>query len=162
MSRIFFALCCLPAFLFACSAKKEEKSKILVEQVNDYPAIVLTFHNGQQVSAKQMKGKNVFIFFQPDCDHCQEEAMEISQRLQEFKDYTLYFISSSSMEQMTAFAKNFNLDGRENVKFAWTSTEGVLTHYGAIQTPSIYIYSNGQLKQSFNGQTNVENILSAL
>jgi hypothetical protein len=66
------------------------------------------------------------------------------------------------MEQITAFAKNFDLDNKPRVKFAWTSTEGVLTYYGPIETPSIYIYLDGKLRQKFNGQTEIDTILSAL
>ena len=66
------------------------------------------------------------------------------------------------MEQITDFAKSFKLDEKENVRFAWTTSEGVLTYYGPIPTPSVYIYANGRLKQSFNGQTDIENILNAL
>lgn len=131
-------------------------------QANEYPDLVLTFSNGEKLSAKTLKGNNVIILFQPDCEHCQNEAVQIEQRLEEFKNYTLYFISSSPIEQINAFAKNFGLDDKKNVRFAWTANEGVLTYYGAIPTPSIYIYSKGELRTSFNGQTEVENILKAL
>lgn len=149
--------------LSGCSAKKEEsKGAVTPVLVNEYPDLILTLNNGKKLSTKTLKGNNVFILFQPDCDHCQNEAVEIEQRLEDFRDYTLYFISSSPMEQITAFAKNFKLDNKDNVKFAWTTNEGVLTYYGAIPTPSIYVYSQGKLRTSFNGQTDVENILKAL
>ena len=146
----------------ACSLKTDEKKEPTTAQPNEYPDIVLTLQNGEKISAKQLEGNNLFVLFQPECDHCQEEAIEIEQHLQEFKDYTLYFISSAPMEQITAFARNFGLADKERVKFASTTTEGVLTYYGPIQTPSIYIYRNGKLRQSFNGQTEIDNILSAL
>ena len=161
-NKIICGFLVLPFIVLACSPKKEEKSKSEGQQVNEYPDLVLTFENGQQLSAKRLRGNNVFVLFQPDCDHCQQEAIHIEQHLEEFKDYNLYFISSSSMQQIIAFAENFNLKNKKNVKFTWTSTEGVLNHYGAIQTPSVYIYSDGRLKHSFNGQTDIESILSAL
>jgi len=148
--------------VISCNSKKEEASKIQVHQVNEYPPLELAFKNGEQLSTKTLQGKNVFILFQPDCDHCQIEAVQVEQHLEEFKDYTLYFISSSPMDQIMAFAKNFKLDAKKNVRFAWTSSEGVLKYYGAIPTPSVYIYSNGVLKQSFNGQTEIESIVKAL
>ena len=151
----------------ACSTeKKEETNKPATSEVgtqsNEYPDLSLKLTSGQEVSTKELKGNNVFVLFQPDCDHCQEEAVFIEQRLADFKDYTLYFISSASIDQIRSFAETFRLHNKDNVKFAWTATEGVLNHYGAIRTPSVYIYSNGKLKGSFNGQTNVENIINAL
>lgn len=151
----------------SCSAKKEEKAKSPKAEtpqspVNEYPDLVLTLLNGDQLSTKTFQGKNIFVLFQPDCDHCQHEAMEIEQRLDAFKDYTLYFISSSPMPQISKFAADYKLENKKNVQFAWTSTEGVLNYYGSIQTPSVYIYSAGRLVRSFNGQTGIENILNSL
>ena len=162
MSKVIYGFLFIHLIVFACSSKTEERSDVETPQANDYPDLVLKFQNGEEVSTKRLEGKNVFVLFQPDCDHCQQEAINIEQHLKEFKDYTLYFISSSSMDQITAFAQNFKLDKRDNVKFAWTTTEGVLNHYGPIQTPSVYIYSSGKLKQSFNGQTEIDTILRAL
>jgi len=131
-------------------------------QVNEYPPITLKLSDGDQVAARDLRGNNVFVLFQPDCSHCQDEAAQVEQRLEEFKDYTLYFISSAPMSEIEAFAKTYKLQGKQQVKFAWTSTEDVLSHYGAIRTPSVYIYSNGSLKGSFNGQTDIQNIINAL
>jgi len=162
MSRVILIVLAFQFAVVACSRKSEPKVEASVQTVNEYPPITLRLAEGKDVAAKGLRGNNMFVLFQPDCDHCQEEAIQIQQRLQEFKDYTLYFISSAPMENITAFARNFDLDNVEKVKFAWTSTEGVLTYYGPIQTPSIYIYSDGRLKQSFNGQTSVDKILEAL
>lgn len=162
MPKISFALLLLVITVVACSVKQEKQQKASASTVNEYPNLSLTLANGDQVSTRNLQGKNIFVLFQPECDHCQEEAVEIEQRLEEFKDYTLYFISSSAMDQITAFARNFNLDNRDNVTFAWTSTEGVLNHYGPIPTPSVYIYSDGKLMHSFKGQTDIEKIVAAL
>lgn len=162
MVKMIYAFLVLPVMLCACSLKTEEKKEVKAVQANEYPEILLTLENGEKLSAKQLKGKNVFVLFQPDCDHCQEEAIQIGQRLEEFKGYTLYFISSAPMQEITAFAKNFGLDNKPQVKLAWTNTEGVLTYYGPIQTPSIYVYRDGKLRQKFNGQTEIDTILKAL
>lgn len=155
------------AVLLSCTSGKNEKNKDEVSApetatVNEYPPLTLSLVNGEQVAARELQGKNVFFLFQPDCSHCQEEAAQVAQRLDDFNNYSLYFISSAPIEQISAFAQTYKLADKENVKFAWASTEGVLAHYGAIRTPSVYIYSNGALKKSFNGQTDIENILNAL
>lgn len=162
MVKIFFGILVLQMALVACSTKKEEKHVPPKRAVNEYPDLVLTFQKGEQISTKNLQGKNVFFLFQPECDHCQEEAREIEQRLDGFKDYTLYFISSSPMPQIMKFAEDYKLVNKQNVKFAWTPTEGVINVYGPIQTPSVYIYSEGKLVKAFNGQTNIENILNSL
>jgi thioredoxin-related protein len=163
MSKIILVLLLFSVAIVACSQKKEQKVEAPSAKVqNEYPPIILKFDDAKELSAKNLEGNNVFILFQPDCDHCQHEAVMIEQRLEDFKDYHLYFISSAPMENIVAFGKNFHLFDKEKVKFAWTSTEGVLTYYGSIPTPSIYVYSHGKLKQTFNGQTDIENIIRAL
>lgn len=166
MSKIMVFLLIVNLVSLACSSKKDEKQpspeSTEVAAINEYPDIVLKLAGGNEVRTKSLRGNNIFILFQPDCDHCQEEAIQVEQRLDDFREYTLYFISSAPMEHINGFAQNFNLHDKENVRFAWTTTEGVLNHYGPIPTPSVYIYSNGRLKQSFQGQTDIENILSAL
>lgn len=164
VSLFLFLLC---AGVSACSSEKKEQTNEpatteVGTQANEYPDLLLKLTSGQDVSTKELKGNNLFVLFQPDCDHCQEEAVFIEQRLEDFKDYTLYFISSAPIDQIKSFAETFRLHNKDNVKFAWTATEGVLNHYGAIRTPSVYIYSNGKLKGSFNGQTDVGNIIKAL
>lgn len=166
MTRIILSFLTFTLAFLSCSSRHDDKStsteSTAVATVNEYPDIVLVLADGKELRTKSLTGNNIFVLFQPDCDHCQEEAIQIEQRLEHFKAYNLYFISSAPMEQIKDFGENFNLHDKENVRFAWTTTEGVLTHYGPIPTPSVYIYSNGRLKQSFQGQTDIENILSAL
>lgn len=164
---LFIAIVCA---VISCDNKNEQTNngrdtgaETSAKQQNEYPDLTLRLVNsGEEVSARSLQGNNLFFLFQPDCDHCQEEAAQVEQRLKDFKDYTLYFISSAPVEQIEAFANTYKLSDKENVKFAWTSTEGVLNYYGAIRTPSVYIYSDGKLKGSFNGQTDIQNILNAL
>lgn len=151
----------LPVGFLSCTSKKEEK-QAAPTAVNEYPPLSLKLSDGTQLPARDLKGDNIFVLFQPDCSHCQEEAVHIEQRLTDFRDYTLYFISSAPMDQITGFAREYGLDGKPNVRFAWTAPEGVLTYYGPIPTPSVYIYRDGKLRQSFNGQTEIDNILKAL
>lgn len=164
MMKVFYLLVVLQLSIMACSGKKEDKphADTSASVINEYPDLTLTTEDGKRVATRNLQGKNMFIFFQPGCDHCQEEAMEIQQRLDSFKAYTLYFISSGPMPEIIKFAHDYELHNRQNVKFAFTSTEGVLNHYGPIQTPSVYIYSNGKLLKSFNGQTEINNIINSL
>lgn len=164
MYKIFF-LMLLATAANSCSKEQKENSEStapVAQTVNEYPDIILTLADGGESRAKDLKGNNVFVLFQPDCNHCQEEAIQIEQRLEAFKNYTLYFISSAPLDQINAFARDFKLNEKANVRFAWSSTQGVLDFYGPIQTPSVYIYSQGKLKRSFNGQTDIESILNAL
>jgi peroxiredoxin len=130
---------------------------------NDLPDMQITLLNGNVVDLKTLKSKTVVVLFQPDCDHCQHEAEEIKTNLDRFKNQTLYFVSSSPVDQIAKFSKDYKLSDQSNIYFGSTTVQKILDTFGPIAAPSIYIYSEtGQLVQKFNGQTPVGEIVQYL
>lgn len=154
----------LIVFLSACTRieKKEQKEEVN-EVVNDYPNLTIQLTDGSVINGKSLSGELLFILFQPDCDHCQHEAQEIEENIAAFRDHTLYFISSSPIEEIKKFATEYKLAGIPNVRFGWTTTQSIINNFGPIQTPSVYIYSaQGKLIKHFNGQVAIGEILRYL
>jgi hypothetical protein len=144
------------------AAKNGEAVETSANTKNDLPFIPVTLTDGKIVNVKDFKGKNVLILFQPDCDHCQHEAVDIEKQLSAFKNYKLYFVSAAPMPEIDKFAVTYKLKDKENVFFGNTAAENVLNNYGPIPAPSIYIYNDQTLKQSFEGQTEVGRIIQSL
>ena len=129
-------------------------------KVNDQPDMIITLTDNSTHNIKDLTGKNVLVFFQPDCDHCQREATDIQKNLEAFKACTIYFITGAPMEEINEFSNKFNLSGHVNVRFAFTPATNILKHYGAIDAPSIYIYSEEhKLVKKFNGEIPVDDVL---
>lgn len=149
--------------IMGCSGKQESETRQKPLASNEFPQMQIELLNGNSLSAKSIEGKTVLILFQPDCDHCQHEAEQIENNLSVFRDYTLYFVSSSPVHELEKFANDYKLRGIPNVLFGQTTTESILNSFGPIQTPSIYIYSGeGKLVKHFNGQTEVGEIIKYL
>jgi peroxiredoxin len=155
--------------LSACVKKEKpveevvEKEKAPTVIKNERPVMTFTLTDGGQVDAHELDDKMVLVLFQPDCDHCQMEAKQIKNRLEAFKDYELYFISSHPMALIQEFAKDYQLVNIPNVHFGYTSVQSVWNNYGGISAPSIYIYSKeGRLVESFEGQVDVEVVIKYL
>lgn len=126
----------------------------------DLPNMQLAKTDGSRETAKNIQGKAMLVLFQPDCDHCQREAVQIREHLEAFQGYTLYFISDAPPAQLAQFAQEYKLGNQPNIHFAQTSIESILQHFGPIDTPSVFIYSDkGMLKKSFIGETPIEQIL---
>ena len=166
---IFFLLV---AGTWSCSRSGEDSGQTQSETAsaaavtktttNELPELPLTKINRSQLSARDIKGKTILIYFDPDCDHCQEEAKMMQANMDAFKDYALYFISSAPMAKMQQFAWEYKLNG-PNVNLAYATNGDILRTFGPVQTPSIYIYSEtGKLVKAFNGQTPMEKILPLL
>ena len=144
------------------AAKNGEAEQTSASAKNDLPFIPITLVDGTVVNVKDFTGKNILILFQPDCDHCQHEAEDIEKQLTAFKDYKMYFVSAAPMPEIEKFAATYKLKGKENIHFGNTAAENVLNNFGPIPAPSIYIYNDQTLKQSFEGQTDVGLIIGAL
>lgn len=155
---------------FACSEKSKNEGAVVEQKSlapapvrNERPVMTFTLTTGEQIDAHGIDQQAVFIFFQPDCDHCQQEATQIRNRLEAFNDYQLYFISSHPMSVIEKFSRDYGLANFNNVHFGHTPVESVWNNYGSISAPSVYVYSKeGRLVESFEGMVDVEVIIKHL
>lgn len=147
--------------MYSCSSKKEEKKE--VQAVNQLINLTITTPEAKQISLHDVDGKNIFIFFNAECDHCQREATAISENMEAFSGYMLYFISADGPAEQIKFAKDYGLEGKSNVIFGRTEPMFIYQTVGSIDTPSLYIYNDQrQLTKQFNGETPIQEIIQAL
>jgi peroxiredoxin len=149
-------------FLMTCSqTKKEDKSKTTAP--GELPALQLTMLTGEKVRVDSLHGKTVLYFFNPDCDHCQREAKDISEHLDAFQDYKIYFIAAPDSGDMEEFASEYDLSNIPNVFFANAEIPEVVRLMGSIGTPTLYIYGNeGQFVKKFENETDVDEVVKFL
>ena len=153
-------------FLAACSTRKEEHNQEVANiqpVVNDMPALPVTLLDSTQIIVRELPGNTILVFSLSDCDHCQREADVIKENLAAFKNYTLYFLSHEPAATQMAFAETHGLAGEPNVKFGKVAVNMIIRNFGAIPTPSMYIYAEGKnLVKQFNGETPIEDIMAVL
>jgi hypothetical protein len=143
-----------------CCSSSSDKDTNSVGGQNDLPQMVVTKPDGSQLNVNEITGKIVIILFQTDCDHCQREAVAIQENISAFKPYSLYFITTSSRQQIDTFAKEYRLADYPNVHFCLTTSQSILDNFGPIDAPSLYIFSSDRkLVKSFNGETPIGEIL---
>ena len=151
------------------SCSKPEKhtdtqtQKIEPAEINDLPAILLMEQDGKQYSTRSLAGNTLLIFFGPECEHCQREAVQIHKNLKGFERYTLYFIALDPFPLITKFAEDYKINNQPNIHFARADGPTVFNSLGQIQTPTILIYAaNRKLIKRFDGETKIEEILKLL
>jgi peroxiredoxin len=136
---------------------------IFSQQSNEYPYMKLFREDGSLFASRDLPAKSILFIYFPDCDHCQREATAFSNHLKAFKNYHLWFISTAPYPDIDRFAKQYKLVGHDNVHFVRTQTQDVLSSFGGIPTPSVYIYSQEKrLVKAFKGETKIEEILKSL
>lgn len=145
------------------SGEKKTETQKTVPLQNDLPALQLITTTGQPIFAKTLRGKTILVLFQPDCDHCQREAIQIQENLEAFKSYQLYFVSDVTDQELIAFAHTYKLDDQPNIHFSTTTADQIISNFGPLDTPSLFIYSNeGKLVNKFIGETDISKIVPAL
>jgi hypothetical protein len=138
--------------------KRKNETEAVIQ--NDLPDLIINFLDGSQIHAKELQGNTIIVVFFPDCDHCQREATQIKKNIEQFKNYTLYFLATTPKEEIETFAIDYKLGNEKNVQFGMIAAQDVLPNFGSIPTPSLYIYnSDHRLVQTFNGETDIETIL---
>ncbi len=134
-----------------------------MSQESDLPIMSVQMSDGTFQPINKLQGKTILVIFQPGCDHCQREAASMSEHLDRFKDYQVYFISSAATSDNIQFASDYGLSGASNFRFGTTTSDHIVQHFGSIPTPSVYVYSEqGQLLNEFIGETPIEEILQVI
>jgi thioredoxin-related protein len=169
MKRSVFLFFIAATLVCSCNSKPKTESAVEDEPVvnlparNDRPPITIRLVDGTDVNVKTLDKKLILILFQPDCDHCQDQAKQIQKRLDAFANYQMYFISSEALDVILKFSKDYNLMNKPNVHFGFVPVEDVVNHFGSISTPSIYIYKeSGELIQNFDGLVDIEVVIKYL
>ncbi len=122
----------------------------------------MTLESGEKIETRDLHDNVILIFYNPDCYHCQREGAAISQHLDAFKNHTLYFIAASSLENIKQFAEDYHLAGYANILFTQADGPEVIREMGPMDTPSLFIYSDGRLVKKFDGETRIEEIMRSL
>lgn len=106
--------------------------------------------------------KSVIIFhFSPDCDHCQNEATDLKEKMEWFKDVHILMVADKPKNEIEAFAQNYGLEKFPQVVFLQEQNGAFFNAFGTAAVPLAYIYdSEHRLLKNYNGETKMEAIKS--
>jgi len=120
-------------------------------QINELPDLVVHMADQSQIYLRDISGDILLVFFNPDCDHCQEEAREIAANKPTLEKWQVYFITSMEATAAEQFAVNYRLT-EPNYKFCHAGVSEVFNAVGALtQVPTILMYKRSKLISKFEG-----------
>ena len=91
------------------------------------------------------------------------ETTKIQERLAEFENTELIFVSFESREKIVDFAKHHQLLGVENIMFLEDEKLDFSTLFGVQTIPAIFIYDDNKLLlKKFKGVTKIDAILKSI
>lgn len=101
------------------------------------------------------------VVFNPFCDHCQDEAIEIRNNISKLKDVTVLMISSETMAEIKKFSERYELNNFKNVKFLYASPVATYEVLNASYLPHMRLYDKDiNAIEDFSTTTSVEKIMS--
>ena len=146
-----FIICCYPA--------------LAQNQPNILPEFKFLKVDGTPFNKSQIKAleKSIIIYFDPSCDHCQDEIEKIGKRYGDFKNVSFYLVSANGKAEVSTFMQTYGkqLNGKKNVTVLLDTKMEFIPKFSPTQYPAIYVYSQGKLIKYFSGTTNVNDILAA-
>jgi len=129
---------------------------------NEYPDLTVKFSNGTEMNLREIEANAVLVLYLPNCDHCQRQVASIKKEITSFKNYGLFFITTSDFQSINAFAKEYKLDNYANVYFVQANFPSIINTFGSVDTPTMFIYQDGSLAKQFSGETPIDKVLRIL
>ncbi|MFD0863639.1 TlpA family protein disulfide reductase [Sungkyunkwania multivorans] len=164
ISSIVLSLSLLAFFGFKMSNKIKDK-KATAERIQQIPAFSFYSLNDEKFTNDNLSigSKTLFIYFNSECEFCQEEIAQINQNIDYFKGTQLIFISHENKSAIAIFADKYKALKGDNIHFLYDDKATFSTIFDAKSVPFALVYdSNKQLVGKFKGITKVYNLAESL
>lgn len=119
--------------------------------------------DGGALTASQLgpHKKQVFIFFNPDCEHCQYEAQQAHKYTAQLAQTEINWIGPDTEERVSNFAQQYGLDTLSHHRVLLDTQQQMDTIFGTKGFPEIWIYDeSGKLLKKYHGETKWEAIVN--
>jgi peroxiredoxin len=160
---IFFitALC----FLGYKIVTKINYKKEVAANIKTIPAFTYQNLKRESFSNKNLKTDTptLFIYFNSECEYCNEETKMIQESVDKFVPHQLVFVSFEKPDKINSFAIKHKLLNYDNIHFLCDSKVTFATTFDVQSLPCLVLYNkNQQLIEKIKGQTKVETLVKKL
>ncbi|WGL70572.1 TlpA family protein disulfide reductase [Elizabethkingia anophelis] len=143
-------------YLFNDLQKKKDK----IDELRQIPSFAVTDVNGKVITQNLSNGNKILIYFSPSCHFCQAEAEELSKINSQYPSIKWLFIASEPLDEINAFAKQYNLNDKENILWARDEKAKVYQTFGMTGVPYFLAYdSSNKLVFRNAGAIKIEKII---
>lgn len=109
--------------------------------------------------------KTVFLFFNSECHHCQDEVKAIGENFDAFRQVKLYMVSVEEKGKIEGFMERYGkkVKDQANVRVLQDPKHEFVTKFLPKKYPAFYVYSpSGNLLNYYNGETKIKELISAV
>ena len=153
MKKITYVL--LLVFLGSCFAKHKPEIPAFNLLLKDSTTI---FNTGNIPEGKP----SVLLFFSPDCEHCQQETIDLLANMDSLKNVNFYFITIDPMDRMRRFDTFYKLYRYPNITLGLDYTVSFPGHFKNAAPPYTVIYNPDKtMKVIFEGEIPASRFIKA-
>nr|WP_199001972.1 redoxin domain-containing protein [Flavobacterium sp. ASV13] len=134
---------------------KINHKKEVVQNIKTIPDFLYQDINGKSFTNKNLQKAIpvIFIYFNTECEYCNEEAQMIRENIENFKTVQFIFVSFEKPEKIKKFAQNHQLTPYDNVHFLYDSKVTFAATFDVNSLPCIVLYDKDQnLIEKIRGQ----------
>lgn len=144
---------------------KINHKKEIAENIKTIPAFFYKNLKGSVFTKENLKEDtpSLFIYFNSECEYCNEEAQMIQKNIMLLKKFELLFVSFEKPALIKAFATKHELNTYDNVTFLSDTKASFATTFDVKSLPCLVLYDkNKNLIGKIKGQTKVETLIKKL
>ena len=101
----------------------------------------------------------MFLYFNPDCDLCQDEIKQIKENESALSQGAIVFFSESPADSIRQFLRTIDFNPPSNMLFLSDEKVILIRKMEVITTPTVYIYRQNQLIKRFDGPVKIETLI---
>jgi peroxiredoxin len=151
-------ICVLGYFGVQIFTKIQHKKEV-AENIKTIPKFEYKNIKGGVFSNANLKKDTptLFVYFNSECEFCNEEAQMIQANIMQLSAFQLVFISFEKPALIKAFAAKHQLNSYDNVTFLSDSKVSFATTFDVNSLPCLVLYDKNQkLIEKIKGQTKVD------
>lgn len=149
---------------YQITSKINHKNEI-AQNIKTIPKFSYQNIKGGIFSNQNLKKENatIFIYFNTECEFCNEEAKMIKDNIKSLKSFQLIFVSFEKPENIKLFSQKHQLSNYDNVYFLCDSKVTFASTFDINTVPSLVLYDkNFNLLEKIKGQTKPEILIKKL
>jgi thiol-disulfide isomerase/thioredoxin len=160
---VIFILTCL-----VCRAgyPQQDETAVSINNIQQIPAFnIVRVPDSTGFSSRQLikQAPLVLVFFNPDCDHCQQQVKELLAHKSELKRLQIVMVSALPYSLIKTFYENYQVASMPNVIMGQDENFVLGGIYKPARYPSLYIYdAGGSLAKVFAGNVTAAVLLNAV
>lgn len=144
---------------------KIQHKKEVAENIKTIPKFDYQKINGGLFTNESLKKDTptLFIYFNSECEFCNEETKMLKENIEKFANVQLVFISFEKPEIIKDFASKYQMNNYANVHFLADTKITFATTFDVKSLPCLVLYDKNQkLIEKIKGQTKTETLIKKL